>query len=409
MRTQKLLLVLLISLPLFFGHGWLNFPVPRAYQGRNEGSASQTSPCGNTGAWGPVTIIKAGSVLGVDWTRSNGHEGDGPDAVRFAIATDFDNATLFDEAIIRDNIDQKDAAGTRTDYTQNLRINFQHPTDPNLKIFDAYIQYKWIAGDNSNWWGCGAVQIVQDDVNVYNLTSNSEISGNVKSGSTDYYRVVDWKQGEFLTLTTTDLLPGTVIKSRNERLPGDLPTERDYSVTVASAGASVSLCTTTTVGDTFLSLTHPSDSSTQYTINTLAYDATLTVAPDGTSKVIEDIPNGGKFYYTTDSSSRSRPLRAVVVNKGSPKSSYSLTLAKDCALTDSAETDSGRKKGHACVDLYVATGRKYLFVDQTLDESDTEPLYSVLVERGDCETFSASGRVSALFVLVAAMLALLVF
>jgi len=145
-----LVLILAIIQPAL-GHGWLDVPQPRDFQGNTQASASTSGPCGLAGNYPNISTVTAGDVIPVQWTLGGGHDnGAGQKICRFSAAQVDNDQTQFDANILLTGLPCTNNPATAT--TANVPVNL----NPGLW----YLQFHWLAGDGSNWYSCAQLQVI---------------------------------------------------------------------------------------------------------------------------------------------------------------------------------------------------------------------------------------------------------
>jgi hypothetical protein len=149
------LLLIVVLLPACFGHGWMVLPLPRGFVGDNEGSASQTAPCGKDGEYSAISFFDINGSIPVNWDLGGGHTGL---KCRVAFSKLDTNTGSFENNVIMDNI-TCDNPG---------KDNVSVPLN-GLKPGLYYIQWIWYA-QGSTWYNCFKIAIKDPSIQLREIT-----------------------------------------------------------------------------------------------------------------------------------------------------------------------------------------------------------------------------------------------
>jgi len=387
----KLVFITIGLLVLVNGHGWMNYPVPRAYAGDNQGSASKTFPCGNgtPGTYTNYYTLQNNGTLNVQWDIGGGHTGTtGPNTCQFLYSSS-------DTAANWTQLSTTFDCTPSGEHSQVIPINI-----PNAGSNLYYIQFFWYAGDGSMWYNCAPFGIIPANLKVNNLDSTQ---GNVPSTPVDdnngVYYSMTVVSGSFVYLTVTGPSAGSI--NLYEKV-GVLPTPSVYDKYVnipANDVGGVSFCSASNANTTaYLALFADGSATGDYSLQTSTYNSFVNFA-NNFPQISDSILTGSKFYYAVAYSTEEVPKRIVLL------ASTAFGLSQSTSCTSKPNPDIMVTGSSACLDLTSTTNTKYIEVVNTGSASAN---FQLGIQTGTCKQLkSGSAQVQASFALFALLAVLL--
>jgi len=354
-------------------------------------SASTSGPCGRNGLYRTSLSVSSSSTqyITVNWTLGGGHNtGTGPNICRFSASKSETSQNQFDQNILLDNIPCNQSVSQAV-------ANVPIPDQSGIY----YLQFHWMAGDNSNWYNCAILNV---DVIVNSQTHSTQVTTEIdniqNNGSlsiiynaitlppiNDAYKSV---LVQFNGTSTSGLSNLTV----SANIPGSYV--NGIYKTVGPQQQVISLCNL--VEDTqqiYVSLFSSPDYVGNVTFTATVYEAELNFNDRQSIQI--STQRGDIFYYRTAAYSTITSTRRMIV-EGSGGRAYLSGPFNNCARDTLITTDPTY-----CLDLPLddqETLRYYaVFFDEVYDGK-------VEVQKGRCSDYSG---VSSLIVSILSLLALL--
>jgi hypothetical protein len=312
---KKLLSALFIFslIQLALGHGWLVDPVPKGFVGDNTNSASTSGPCGAQASNTYTLTLVNSSELTVTWSLGGGHDTgnpQGPAICRFSLATTNTSQTAFDSGVVADNI----PCTVGSDQTTTIPI-----TGNGLM----YLQFHWLAGDNSNWYGCALINVSgvnttaslfynqnAGDYIMYPITGGSNVITSIAYGPT-----ADVNQHLLIVFNGT-------INSGNANVTGSLTIPTSYLtqsyLELQTGIQSVSVCKLPQNSATgYVGIFPSSDFNGNISLQAYTYQAELDFV---SNSAITIAPIAGEtfVYWSASYSTISVPRKISITGRGGP-------------------------------------------------------------------------------------------
>jgi len=387
-RVVALILFLVASV---HGHGWLNTPQPRGYQGDSTSSASQSAPCGLSGTFPTITTVQNNEVLSTQYQIGGGHSGSNPDFCAFALSTSQTDTNQFQSNVIATGIN---CPVGEDSYNLTLSSPFVNQT--------VYLQFHWAAGDGTNWYACAQLSVVGAGVSINDLTANVPATAPVTPDTITYWDldvpqnffVYSWVQAP----TGSDYITASISRQ-------GLPTLSNYDETGSSQASSpivLSDCSSVNHASTiYWAIYAGTSGNASYALTAQTYDAEVLYA-DSYPQITDSIGFGGSKWYYTEAYDTYGSPKIAVVTLTSGSGSVSLYKSQDCTYEDpNGSMSTGSTV--ACLDLGSQEGVKYF---QVVVDGTGSFQYTFGVEEGTCGNVEDNPGVKAtvsLFALISGL------
>eukprot|EP01129_Flabellula_baltica_P014583 TRINITY_DN7017_c0_g1_i1.p1 TRINITY_DN7017_c0_g1~~TRINITY_DN7017_c0_g1_i1.p1 ORF type:complete len:382 (+),score=65.62 TRINITY_DN7017_c0_g1_i1:1-1146(+) len=380
---MKVVLLIVLLIALVYGHGWINSPIPRGYQGNAEASASTSGPCGRTGSYGEVVTVTSGETLSVDFRNGGGHVGLD---CSFSIGNDDTAASSFSQYPNVLTMSTCEAAST---YTQDVPIMAPNGT--------WYLQWIWRA-QGSTWYSCVQLNVLASGLTLVQVQPETVTPGSCTTDNL-YYEVplTDYDDDNIGLMIDLENKGSSEITFSVSTLlvPMD---STDGKLVSVPAGSKVS--TAVTGGGKSAYVTVFGGCTGDYDLSVTPYEAYLDLA--NSQKVDASVSaSSTAFYFSPSTTTSNRARRIVFYGSG----------ASSCSASGPYQSSEDYVKGGdtRCIDLPLAGSAKDYGTNYYGLECTSDFEGSVELETGTCSAWEEPDSASMvgsmiLFAFVVALL-----